>query len=98
MTKYRLTKEAFSDLEKIWIYTCENFSIKQADKYYKLIISEMERISSNPLSGKSIDFIKEGYRVSQVKSHLIFYMINKDNIIEIVRILHQRMDVENRIK
>jgi toxin ParE1/3/4 len=98
MTKYRLTREAVSDLEKIWNYTYENYSIKQADKYYKLIISEIELISSKPFSGKSIDFIKEGYRVSQVRSHLIFYRINKDNIIEIVRILHQRMDVENRIK
>ncbi|WP_324556630.1 type II toxin-antitoxin system RelE/ParE family toxin [Agriterribacter sp.] len=35
---------------------------------------------------------------SKVKSHLIFYrLIEKQNEIEIIRILHQRMDIENRL-
>jgi toxin ParE1/3/4 len=98
MIKYRLTNEAKNDLEKIWIYTYENFSIKQADKYYRLIIDEFEFIASNPYSGKSVDHIKEGYRVSKVKSHLVFYKLSIDEKIEIIRILHQRMDIEIRIR
>lgn len=41
--------------------------------------------------------VKEGYRASEVKSHLIFYKTGIDNIVEVVRILHQRMDIENRL-
>jgi toxin ParE1/3/4 len=98
MIKYRLTNEAKSDLEKIWIYTYENFSIKQADKYYKLITDEFEFIASNPNSGMSINHIRPGYRVSKVKSHLVFYKTSLKKGIEIIRILHERMDVENIIR
>jgi len=31
-----------------------------------------------------------------VKSHLIFYKVVND-IVEIIRILHQRMDIENQL-
>jgi len=98
MAKYRLTNEALKDLEGIWAYTYEKWSVDQADRYYKLIMDEIEYIASNPLLGRSMDHIKEGYRSSKVKSHLIFYRIGLDKTIEIVRILHQRMDVEERMK
>lgn len=98
MIKYRLTNEAVKDLEEIWSYTCNKWSVAQADRYYKLIIEEIEFIALNPLSGKPIDYVKPGFRSSKVKSHLIFYkVINDDNIL-VVRILHQRMDTESRIK
>jgi toxin ParE1/3/4 len=98
MVKYRLTNEALKDLDEIWAYTYEKWSVDQADRYYNLIIDEIEYIVSNPLLGKSIDHIKEGYRSSKVKSHLVFYRIGLDKTVEIVRILHQRMDVEHRMK
>jgi len=98
MAKCKLTNEAVKDLEDIWAHTFEKWSVEQADRYYNLIIDEIEFIVSNPHSGRSMDHIKEGYRASKVKSHLIFYKFNIDKTIEIVRILHQRMDVETRMK
>jgi toxin ParE1/3/4 len=98
MIRYRLTNEAVKDLEEIWSYTCTKWSVGQADRYYNLIIDEIEFIASNPLSGKSIDFIKQGYRSSKVKSHLVFYQMTDDDNILVVRILHQRMDIESRMK
>lgn len=98
MVNYRISNKAVSDLDGIWIYTFKNWSVQQANRYYNLIISEIEFLAVNPDSGKSMEHIKKGYSASKVKSHLIFYKLNADNIIEIVRILHQRMDVENRLK
>jgi toxin ParE1/3/4 len=89
MARFKLTNEAVKDLEEIWIYTYQNWSVEQADRYYNLIIDEIEFLSSNPLSGRSMDYIKEGYRVSKVKSHLVFYKIITNEAIEIIRILHQ---------
>ena len=89
MARFKLTNEAVKDLEEIWIYTYQNWSVVQADRYYNLIIDEIEFLSSNPLSGRSMDYIKEGYRVSKVKSHLVFYKIITNEAIEIIRILHQ---------
>jgi toxin ParE1/3/4 len=98
MAKYRFTNEAVKDLEAIWSYTKQKWSIELADRYYNLIIDEIEFVSSNPLLGRSIDYIKEGYRSTKVKSHLVFYKQHGDDTILIVRILHQSMDCEKRMK
>jgi len=95
---YKISSQALIDLEQIWLYTFENWSIEQADRYYNLLISEMEYISQNQDSGKSMSHIKYGYRASKVKSHLIFYKTSSESEIEIIRILHERMDIENRLK
>ena len=94
--KYKISREAHKDLENIWIYTFKNWSIKQADYYLSLIIKEIEYISENPESGKNYEKIRKGYYRSTVKSHFIFYRIN-ENFIEIIRVLHRRMDVDTRL-
>lgn len=95
--KYRISKLASVDLENIWVYTYENWSVEQADRYFNLIMDEIEYLAAHPYSGSDYTTVRKGYRRSQIKSHYIFYKINsKNQQIEIVRILHQRMDVESR--
>jgi toxin ParE1/3/4 len=98
MRKFKFSNEAVKDLEEIWIYTKQIWSIEQADRYYNLIIDEVEFISQNPSLCRDITYIKDGYRSTKVKSHVIYYKIDEDGVILIVRILHQRMDVETRMK
>lgn len=97
--KYKISKEAQADIENIWLYTYETWSSEQADRYYNLIFDEIEFISQNPYSGKDYNFLRKNYYRSKVKSHFIFYVVNsKKNEIEIIRILHQQMDIENRLE
>lgn len=95
--RYIISERANIDIEKIWLYTYENWALVQADRYYNLILDEIEFIAENFESGKPVDYIKKGYRTSLVKSHIIFYKKSKSNIVEIIRVLHQKMDIENRI-
>jgi toxin ParE1/3/4 len=94
---YKLSKEAQNDLEQIWLYTLENWSIDQADRYLNLLIDEMEYLRLMPNSGFNFDLNRTGYWRTKVKSHLIFYRINQSSELEIIRILHERMDVENQL-
>jgi len=94
---YSISEKAIEDLENIWTYTLHKWSLEQADRYYGLIIDEIEFIAKNFTAGKSMDHIKAGYRASIIKSHLIFYRRSQANQVEIIRILHQRMDLESRI-
>ncbi|WP_226063154.1 type II toxin-antitoxin system RelE/ParE family toxin [Kaistella polysaccharea] len=94
---FEISEKANEDLENIWLYTYENWSQEQADRYYNLILNEIEYITENFESGKSFEHIRKGYRSAKVKSHLVFYRISKRDTIEIIRILHQRMDIENRL-
>lgn len=95
--KYKISKEALNDLERIWLYTIENWSVEQADRYFSLIFNEIEFLAKRPDSGKDFSHIRKGYFRSKVKSHFIFYKINKKEILEIIRILHQSMDIETRL-
>lgn len=90
----KISSEALSDLEKIWVYTFKKWSKEQADRYYSLIIDEIEFLRSNYHTGKSAEYVKPGYRVSFVKSHIIFYKVGNDQKLEIIRILHQSMNIE----
>ena len=94
----KISSEAFLDLEKIWIYTLEKWSKEQADRYYKLIINEIDFLRSNYNSGKSAEQIRKGYRVSFVKSHIIFYKIENGQKLEIIRILHQNVNIDEWLK
>ena len=98
MSKFMFSYEAVKDLEEIWSYTKQIWSIEQADRYYQLILDEVTFISSNPKLGRSIDNIKSGYRATTVKSNVIYYRQIEDEVIFIVRILHQRMDIESKMK
>ena len=96
--KYIISVEASIDLENIWLYTFENWSQEQADRYFNLIIDEIENISNDPSSGIDYSDIREGYFRSRVNSHYIFYKVNlKKKVVEIIRILHQQMDIESRL-
>jgi toxin ParE1/3/4 len=94
---YRISQRAIDDLNSIWEYTLHKWSREQADRYYSLILDEIEFISKNYMIGKSFEHVRKKYRVSRIKSHLIFYRKIDDSLVEIVRILHQRMDVKKKL-
>ncbi|WP_194774803.1 type II toxin-antitoxin system RelE/ParE family toxin [Pararhodonellum marinum] len=95
---FRISKEAIEDLDKIWLYTLKNWSLKQADRYYSQLIQEIEFVAAHYFIGKSLETIRKDYRVVKVKSHLIFYRRAEDDVIEIVRILHERMEIKRHLK
>lgn len=95
---YKISNEAANDLESIWLYTFQTWSRVQADRYFNLLLNEIEYVAENPKLGKDYSHIREGYFRVRVKSHFIFYKINsKKDEVEIIRILHQQMDVESRL-
>ena len=96
-TSYSIRKLAENDLERIWLYTNEEWDIEQADKYIRLLVSRFTWISENPLLGKKRDDVKPGYYCFPEGMHLIFYMITKTGI-DIIGIPHQSMDVVTHLE
>jgi toxin ParE1/3/4 len=89
-------EQAIFDLEDIWLYTLHTWSLRQADRYHSMIIKEIEFLAAHPKSGKDQHHIRSGYRSSKIKSHIIFYRILEKEL-EVIRILHERMDIPNRL-
>lgn len=94
---YRISRQAIEDLDKIWIYTFNKWTKEQADRYFDLIITEIEFLADNFMTGKSAEQTRKNYRVTKIKSHLIFFRKAENDIVEIVRILHQRMDIKTHL-
>ncbi len=97
MAKYQLTNKAVEDLANIWDYTFEVWSEVQANKYYNYLLDCFQNLADNPKLGKPYYEVTEyllGYRATQ---HIIFFRKNSQTSIEIVRVLHSRMDLKNRI-
>ena len=97
MAKYKLTNQAVEDLSKIWDYTFEVWSEKQADKYYDGLISNCEEIAENPGLGKNYKGISKQLLGTKSNRHIIFYRTLNEDYVEITRILHERMDLKKRI-
>ena len=96
--KIKISKKANDDLIKIWEYTFENWSYEQADRYIRLITSKFTEIFRDPDIGKDYEGVRKNYRGLIIKSHIIFYKIPQKGKIEIIRVLHQRMDLIKRLE
>ena len=70
--KYKISHKAKYDIENIWLYTFEFWSLEQADLYIDLIFDKIEYISKNPESGQNYSDLINGYYRFKIKSHLIF--------------------------
>ncbi|MEN8192611.1 MAG: type II toxin-antitoxin system RelE/ParE family toxin [Bacteroidota bacterium] len=97
MANYNFTNKAVEDLSKIWNYTFETWSERQADTYYQMLIENCREIAENPDLGKNYNKVLENLFGFRAGRHIIFYRKIDINEIEITRILHEQMDLKNRI-
>ncbi len=98
MADYVLSRKAVKDLVEIWQYTRNTWSEIQADKYYELLTGAFTTLGKNSALGKTYEEIHGGLLGIRVGQHIIFYRKSKMKRIQIIRILHVRMDLKSNIK
>ena len=98
MGTFSLTEAAKADLKSIAAYTQRRWGREQRRIYAKQFDDAFHMLAKSPESGAACDSIKIGYRKFPNGSHVIFYRHLSDNEIEIVRILHKRMDLARQIE
>jgi len=98
MGTFTLTTKAKADLKSIAIYTQRKWGKEQRKIYARQFDDAFHILADTPAAGNMCDFIKQGYRKFPVSSYLVFYRSISDTKIEIVRILHKRMDVKTQLK
>ncbi len=92
-----LSKKAKDDLLGIARYTEQTWGRKQRLLYLKRLDSMFYTLAENPALGRPCDDIRPGYFKQLEGSHLIFYRHGSNSIIEIMRVLHKRMDVASHV-
>lgn len=98
MTGYVLSPAAQADLSEIWDYSARTWGEEQADRYVLAIRDACAGLAAGSRHGRAVDDIRPGYRKLAVQSHLLFYRIADAGPIDVVRILHQRMDVAAHLR
>jgi toxin ParE1/3/4 len=96
MPGFYLTNAAKADLKEIGRYTRQEWGVAQRDKYLGMLDECFHSIAVAPLSGRDCGDVREGYRRRSAGSHVVFFRPVGD-LIEIVRVLHSRMDPERHL-
>jgi toxin ParE1/3/4 len=88
VSKVRYSREAEDDLAEIALYTIEQWSLEQADRYLTEIEACCESLLRSPALGRRCDDFWPGFRRIERKRHVIFYMVDEEGIF-VGRILHE---------
>lgn len=97
MASVILRQAAINDLNNIWDYTLQEWSENQAEKYYNTIKLACIEIGKNPSIGKCYTEISKHLFGLKRGKHIIFYHLISENEIEVIRILHERMDLKSKM-
>ena len=92
MGTFRLTKKTKADLKIIAAHTQRKWGKTQRLFYIKQLDDAFHLLAENPKLGIKCDYIKKGYHKHPSGGHIVFYPQIDDSLIEIVRVLHRRMD------
>lgn len=95
MPRILYTPLAETDLEDIWMYTAERWSVDQAEAYTSDLIAVVEDLARGVREGRPV-LVRDGAKKHLSGRHVIFFRETASDLI-VLRILHQSMDVERRL-
>jgi toxin ParE1/3/4 len=103
--RVRLGAAAELDFANILKWTTENFGARQSRVYRNTIVQAIGELADGPdvVGSRARDEIMPGLRTLHVArhgrrgSHFLMYRVGLGSAIEIVRILHDRMDLQRHI-
>jgi toxin ParE1/3/4 len=106
--RYRLTKLAATDYAAILRFTLKRWGKEQLAAYRQLLNGGIAAVADDPerLNSHSRDDLRPGFRSFNVGllaahpglgRHVIYYRVADDGIVEILRILHDGMEVSSKL-
>jgi|TARA_R100001244_G_scaffold44182_8_gene39959 toxin ParE1/3/4 len=87
---------AIADIEEIAEYTIERWGRNQGRSYVAALRKDIESLTEFALRYPLHETSKLNLRRMNSGHHLVFYLVT-DQSVEIIRILHERMDVDDRV-
>ncbi len=96
MSDFQLSKKAEQDLKEIYQYGYRQQGERQADRYIHKLEKTFYFLAENPLiCPERIEFVPP-VRIHHHDEHLVVY-IYENNAVLIIRLLHEHMDIKNRL-
>ena len=95
--KLRYTPAASKDLSSIWDYSAGHWNPDQADRS-SWPEASCEALAQGRLRGRPADEFRDGYWRLRSGSHYIFYRQRDNGGVDIIRVLHERMNFSKHLK
>ncbi|OGU17624.1 MAG: hypothetical protein A2076_09070 [Geobacteraceae bacterium GWC2_53_11] len=90
---YVIKKAALTDLKEIARYTRKTWGRDQEKVYIKGIFDCFEKIVTRETFNVDFSHIKDGCFKCKINHHLVFFRWLDDGRPEIIRVLHEEMDI-----
>jgi toxin ParE1/3/4 len=112
MAQYRVTRRARADIAQILATSVEHWGGESKRRYSLLIVAGMRKIADEPegRATKARDDLSRGIRSFHLRNvtgdsrakvkhpvHLLYYKIIRPGLVEILGILHERMEPERHV-
>lgn len=113
MMRYRLTRSARGDIGSILRTSEERHGRDARARYSALLLAAMRRVAEDPEGRSTSDRgdVRPGVRSFHIRHsrdesrettvakpvHVIFYRVVRPGLVEIVRVLHERMEPRGRV-
>lgn len=97
MPKLTIAPLAVNDLKNIGRYTEKNWGKKQRNAYLENFATLFEKIRMGKVAGRNRDTVQQGLLCYPCQKHLVFYKKDVGNGVDILRILHQSMDIDRHL-
>ncbi len=94
---FRLSAQAEADLDETGLYTRESWVIGQAERYLTQLDQTFAVLAQTPTLGGDCSDIRPGLLSISCNRHVIFFRRDTAGTVEILRILHQRMDFQRHL-
>ena len=93
--RFRVSRAARQDLLRIGRFTERRWGKAKRNHYLGQLDEAFALISKNDSIGNIFDEISPGYRKFPEGSHVIYYRVT--DMVEIIRVLHERMDPDSHL-
>jgi len=97
MQQYRLTVLAEADLDGIGEYSLERWGENQAVVYLTKLDETFSTLAHPPSIGRDRCDLRPGLLSCPCQRHVIFFRRDEGGNVEILRILHERMDFKRHV-
>jgi toxin ParE1/3/4 len=91
--RVRLSPDARDDLKDILKYSSQQWGARQGEQYRERLLDGIDEIAIFPLIGRSRPEYGEEVRSRKISSYSVIYKPLETQIL-VIRILHQRQDIE----
>ncbi len=97
-SKIRIYPKAEREILEIWKYTCEKWGKRKADEYVRGLHSFIENLQTDRQGWRRVPYrTLRGIYFKHYEHHYVFFREFKDGTFGIMSVLHENMDLPNRL-